>query len=449
MKGNLTSYTIEHIFNSFLKKRIELICGTASQLIVSKALDSFDTKHSKLAHGLALKQLSIWWTNLFQGLTEACPDKAKKLDVIKYRSWNEYVYKRYEERFLQVQVLLEKQITSVMINREWLEKYAGGLVTIIRRTARLDQKNPDWEFFRKKLLITDNRWLSSESLPIEKYAEMVLKVVKREKPRSFGPTFIFKHLGAAKYNNLRRRLRGEKACISKDDWAPLINLLPGSLRKLWKYQASERTLTFDVAVKRIVDYASLPGVKSFSPLAIVRTDPHAYYRIRMSLPKKKNKRRDWTKFVDLLPKGVRQKWDPQESWSFYERYYDDEEFAWILKKNEDNLYTIICYSNANAREKALAEKLVREFIFLAQNGNMTARDLLLEFLQYTCQEWVIDDLSLSSAKIAGDKINNCILSSIYNFDRTRRGKFFNYLLVTLRYRLKEVGIIKEWKEWKQ
>lgn len=166
--------------------------------------------------------------------------------------------------------------------------------------------------------------------------------------------------------------------------------------------------------------------KSFSSTWILKHAPSCYRFIRTKVRAEVGGI-DWDRVTFALDRKYQRLWVPRRRRK--SDYRDVNEIDVVLNKHRDKLYVFIAPRDASDRHlrNVLAIALVR----VAQGGNLSAKEEVVDLLRYTIDEWLDRHHCLSCWKGRDDQIRVQLEGCIRRYRYT--GSFLNYVFRTLEY----------------
>lgn len=133
----------------------------------------------------------------------------------------------------------------------------------------------------------------------------------------------------------------------------------------------------------------------------------------------------WSDLAMQLSKKWQQRWiDPNRREIVF--YEGREEFESLYEKYKRNIYCL--YAAQNKKDEQKRNEIVKDFLVIAQRGNIQAWDLLFDSLKCT----ICVDKQMSSWQNFSDALNQRIRSAIINFNPLKGNNFYAYLFKGLR-----------------
>jgi hypothetical protein len=187
-------------------------------------------------------------------------------------------------------------------------------------------------------------------------------------------------------------------------------------------------MTFARVVQILNELLSKEHPEAFSSTWIIKRAPHCYRFIW------KNVRTDlgavdWDRVTCALEWKFQRLWIPRRRNRSCATYHNHGEVKLALEKYRANLYVFL--SPQNASDRRIRETISIALVRLAQHGNLSARQKVMELIQYTIDDWIDSYRCLScwrgyEAEIR-TQVEGCIRRYRYS------GSFLRYVFRTLEY----------------
>ncbi len=135
---------------------------------------------------------------------------------------------------------------------------------------------------------------------------------------------------------------------------------------------------------------------------------------------------NWLFVISLLDKKWQKRWRYYGAVQSVDWYINRKEFSRVLERYRHKLYLV--YVDIKS-ERNLRNKMMLDFLFIVQKGNLLARDFLIDSVKLTLYD--SDQLS-DWHKFNGlleEKIERCIL----RFDLVKGDNFYNYLYKSVKF----------------
>lgn len=136
---------------------------------------------------------------------------------------------------------------------------------------------------------------------------------------------------------------------------------------------------------------------------------------------------DWDRLTYALDWKYQRRWRPAKSGKYRRPYEDHAEVETIFTKYQDKMYVFIAPTGKDDRR--IRDIIGISFVRLAQQGNLLAREELMELFKFTIDNWIERYAFLSRWQGREDEIRNQLEGCIRRYRYT--GSFVNYVFRTL------------------
>jgi hypothetical protein len=137
---------------------------------------------------------------------------------------------------------------------------------------------------------------------------------------------------------------------------------------------------------------------------------------------------DWDRVTNALEPKYQRLWTPR-----FKRFppirRSQREISPILNKYRSKLYVFV--APADATDIEVRERIAIALVRIAQSGNASAKDQLMELTQYTVESWLDTYRVMSRWRGREDQIRDQIAGCIRRYRYS--GSFFRYVFCTLQY----------------
>ncbi|MDH5202486.1 MAG: hypothetical protein OEW69_04430 [Nitrospirota bacterium] len=187
------------------------------------------------------------------------------------------------------------------------------------------------------------------------------------------------------------------------------------------------TVDFDSAVKTINKLIRKKNPDTFNSSWIREYAPHIYRFFQ------KNIRReiggiDWDRITRALDRKFRRRWITSRR-NGTKPYQNKSEVKIILRKYDGKLYTFL--TPAEKDDKSIRDIISIALVRIAQKGNVTAKQEIINLVRFTIDEWIEHCPKISRWKgyeyLIQKRVEGCIRCYRYS------GSFIGYLFKTLEY----------------
>lgn len=361
---------------------------------------------------------------------------SKKLNIdLRYRG----VYKLEEvlsEIILQLEIKQPESIDTKWM-RENARKQYNFIIKIIRRNGIRD-----WDLFASWLPL---KWQKKFSIKCSRRWNfyLVLTEIKnhlqRENPDKFSETWI-EDIDAGLYLHIIRNYRNSYR--NEIDW----DLIIGNLQVKWQHRwagkrhtkISEHSLYyFDTAVEDLKAGLASKRIRSFSAVYIKKNFSALYdfFTKRVKTPEGYV---DWKLIISCLDKDLREKFVYPKKLAYHtpaRLYKNPKELHQAINGRKIKLYTF--FSRQDKEDREIRDELCREIIKLAQKGNVSAFEIIFEYLEEITAYWIgaINDFKclVHCRREVSQLIEKCIF-------RYQHGEasFMSYLFKTMIFYAKKI-----------
>jgi len=167
--------------------------------------------------------------------------------------------------------------------------------------------------------------------------------------------------------------------------------------------------------------------ETFSSVWILKHAPGCYRLIRKHIRSGVGGI-DWDKITYALEPQYQRLWTPQLKRKS-KPYRDQEEIGVILNRYRSKLYVFV--APADDADLQIRDKIAIALVRVAQAGNLSAKDELVEFTRYTIDGWLDSYCFMSRWKGHDDELREQLEGCIRRYRYS--GSFFRYVFRTLEY----------------
>jgi hypothetical protein len=154
--------------------------------------------------------------------------------------------------------------------------------------------------------------------------------------------------------------------------------------------------------------------------------PHCYRFIRQNL-RREFGGIDWDRLTYALDRRFQRRWSPVKRRKNRVQYEDHAEVETILRKHGDKIYLFIAPSDEH--ERRIRDLIGISLVRLAQKGNLLARQVLVDLMKYTINDWIERYRFLSRWQGYEEELQKQLEGCIRRYRYT--GSFVNYVFRTL------------------
>ena len=187
-------------------------------------------------------------------------------------------------------------------------------------------------------------------------------------------------------------------------------------------------MDLDGVIARLNDLIRVKQPESFNSSWILQHAPECYRYIQRNIRSEVGGV-DWDRITCALEPKFQRRWSPGHWRKKKALYEDQDEVDVVLNNYRDKLFVFIAAQNQEDRRMRdiIAISLVR----LSQNGNILAKQELLELLLFSVEEWIAKYIWLSRWSGYDEKIKEQLEGCIHRYRYT--GSFLRYVYKTLEY----------------
>ena len=187
-------------------------------------------------------------------------------------------------------------------------------------------------------------------------------------------------------------------------------------------------MDFDAVIARLNDLIRVKQPESFNSSWILQHAPECYRYIQRNIRLEVGGV-DWDRITCALEWKFQRRWPPGHWRKKKALYENQDEVDVVLNNYRDKLFVFIAAQNQEDRRMRdiIAISLVR----LSQNGNILAKQELLELLLFSVEEWIAKYIWLSRWSGYDEKIKEQLEGCIHRYRYT--GSFLRYVYKTLEY----------------
>jgi hypothetical protein len=138
---------------------------------------------------------------------------------------------------------------------------------------------------------------------------------------------------------------------------------------------------------------------------------------------------DWDRVTSVLDWKYQRRWIPQRRPKILRPYGNRDEVDAVLDRYRDKLYVFIV--PADRVDRQLRDVISIRLVRLAQRGNFTAKQEIMELVRYAVDGWLDRPGYMSRWRGYDEKIQDTIEGCIRRYRYT--GSFFKYVYRTLQY----------------
>ncbi len=187
-------------------------------------------------------------------------------------------------------------------------------------------------------------------------------------------------------------------------------------------------MDFDRVIITLNKLLSRKNPESFNGSWILKHAPRCYRFIRKNI-RTEIGAIDWDKVTYALEWKFQRRWAPGRPRKNPLPYENSEEVEFIFNKNREKLYVFIAPQD-------LVDRRIRDIISislvrLAQNGNLTAKQEVMELVTYTINDWLEKYYFLNRWQGYEEEVQRQLEGCIRRYRYT--GSFLHYVYRTLEY----------------
>ncbi|MEW5744418.1 MAG: hypothetical protein AB1805_03115 [Nitrospirota bacterium] len=187
-------------------------------------------------------------------------------------------------------------------------------------------------------------------------------------------------------------------------------------------------MDFNQAIRVITRLLTAKNPDAFNSSWILAHAPECYRYIH------KNVRTelgyiDWDRVTSALPRKFQRRWVPARISMRRKPYEDCSEVTTILNKYQEKLYVFDALMNEDDRR--IRDSISIALVRLAQHGNISARQEILERARHTIDDWIERYRSLARWQGYNEEIQKRLEACIRCYRYS--GSFIKYVFLTLVY----------------
>jgi hypothetical protein len=182
----------------------------------------------------------------------------------------------------------------------------------------------------------------------------------------------------------------------------------------------------DTAARTLNELLAEKNPETFNSSWILTQAPHVYRFIRSNV-RTEVIGIDWDRVTGALKREFQRRWTPRKRKNVPASYRDSSEVKKAIRRYEDKLYVFIAPENGFA--KRLRNTISAILVRIAQRGNVSAKEELIELMAYTIADWSERHHHISRWKGHEDELREQLAGCIRRYRYT--GSFSRYVFRTL------------------